>query len=345
MKKYFVIFAVGLGVIISAWFTALKYSKGNFDEPGLGTYRSDEMIFLKTYYLVEKGWNYYPAFSWAIEGDVRRIVLTSDVFQWRMPTLFYLWRVLANDGWQVSFIFWICVMTTLTTIFLMVRKLAGWLAACMAVLLLVPYFMDAFTYQTSFLFTEWWSWFFLIWGLAAFTHQKRLMAYGLWLMAVIIRELLVIPLLVFFVVSLIQKRYRLGFLITLLFFGLFMWLHRGTVIHYMQGVELSRASLLTRFHGFDKQSFMPMLAFSMRKYPLIQYKSNWLLLVLAALSFGKFLWRRKFDSKLTYLYVAGWSLFFTLPFISTNSYNDYWGILFMPILIATIPFLWKRDLT
>src|SRR3989338_7945708 len=113
----FKFFLGGILILISAWVIASRYPVGMFEEPRLGTYRSDEMIFLKTYYLVEKGWNYYPAFSWAIEGDVRKIVLTSDIFQWRLPTLFYLWKVLANNGWQILWLFWVLALSSMSAIF------------------------------------------------------------------------------------------------------------------------------------------------------------------------------------------------------------------------------------
>ena len=322
-----------LFILAVARLIASRYPVGMFDEPGLGTYRSDELIFLKTYYLVEKGWNYYPAFSWAIEGDVRRIVLTSDIFQWRLPTLFYLWKVLANNGWQILWLFWVLALSSMAAIFLLMKKLANARVGVVVILLLIPYFADAFQYQSSFLFTEWWGWFPFMVALAALAYDKKLMAYSLFLMAVTIRELFIIPIICFFLIALLQKKNWLGFVTVMLLFGVFIWLHRVTVVHYMQGVEVTQATLWTRLHGFDKKSLMPMVAFMMRRYPLIQYKSNWLLLGLAGLSL------RKINSKTEYLFAAGWSLFLVLPFISTSAYNDYWGILFMPTLLITIPLL------
>lgn len=330
---------IGLSIILAAYLVASRYPNGLFDEPRVGTYRSDEMIFLKTYYLMEKGWNYYPAFSWAIAGDVRGIVLTSDLFQWRFPTIFYLWNVLANTGWQILFLFWVCVLTTFTAAFLVVRKFTRLLPALVVVLLLVPYFIDVFHYQTSFLFTEWWGWFFLMWGLAAYIYDKRIMAWSFWLMAIITRELLIIPVVCFLLLGLWQRRDRILFLSLLVIFGAFVTLHRNMVVHFMQGAETSAVNPLTRFHIFDKQSFMPMIAFSMRRYPLIQYKSNWVLVGLAGLSLLHAIWKRLFCSKVIYVYVAAWSLLFLLPFISTSIYNDYWGILFVPTVLITIPLL------
>ena len=60
--------------------------------PAPKTYRSDEFIFLRTFYLVKDNLNYYSAFLDATKNDSRGGYLTKDVMMWRLPTVFYFWK-------------------------------------------------------------------------------------------------------------------------------------------------------------------------------------------------------------------------------------------------------------
>src|SRR5438045_1099120 len=78
-----------------------QFNIDNLNDPQPKSYRSDEISFLRTFYLMEKGVNYYNAFKISREEFIGGDIVRADVFTWRMPTVFYLWSLLANDGQQI----------------------------------------------------------------------------------------------------------------------------------------------------------------------------------------------------------------------------------------------------
>lgn len=310
-------------------------------EPEMGTYRSDEFIFLKTFYLLEKGHGYYSSFREAVEGDARGIVLTNDAFAWRLPTVFYFWQLTAKDGIAILRNFWILVTLSLVAVYFLLRKFTNKKIAILGSIILIPYFVDTVYYKTSYLFTEWWAWFFMIFGLCFFVYDKKKLAFPLFILAVFSRELMMIPFLIFLIYSLFLRKNRLFFAsVVVAFIALFL-IHQTAVSSQFGKTEYvtNLSSAVLRLHNFDRLSFLEMISFSMRQYPLVAYKSHYLLVLFGMISLGLNLVRRSKNKEIFLIFLAAWSLFLILPFITTSQYNDYWGILFMPTLLLSIPFL------
>lgn len=316
-------------------------------EPKLGSYRSDEMIFLKTFYLMEEGEEYYKAFEIANEGDMRGKVMTNDVFTWRLPALFYFWKFTASTGKQILANFWILVFLSLISSYFLLRKfLNPWLALA-GPILLMPYFADAFVYKTSFLFTEWWAWFFGIFGLTFFVYQKKLPAWIFFLLAVFTRELMIIPIIGFLLISFLFKKNRIFFLSIVFCFFILLFFHQRAVCAILELSVANNFSNLAfgRIHNFNKPVFFKMISFSFRQFPLVKYKSHFLIFATAFFSLVLNLYKNYNSKNITiyYFLIYGWSLVSILPFISSSRYNDYWGILFMPTLILMIPLILKKN--
>lgn len=70
-------------------------------EPELKTYRSDEVAYLKIFYLVDHGYSYYEASEIARTNFSGGGTITNDVFTWRFPTIFYFWSFLFDSGKQI----------------------------------------------------------------------------------------------------------------------------------------------------------------------------------------------------------------------------------------------------
>lgn len=336
-KLLFTVFVICAYLFIS--FLSSRFLKSNddfnFSEPANGGYRSDESIFLKTFYLMKQGNSYYSSFKYASENGSRKINLTHDASLWRFPTIFYVWSLTSHEGFQIFNLFWTLVLISLILIYLILRKFVGSLIAIAGPTLLVPYFADVFAYRTSFLFTEWWALFFYLAGLCLLIYQKKPFVF-FFILAVVTRELLIIPILLLFFYSLLIKKNRLLFLLVIFVFIAFTQFHRMIVLR--QEVLPVAAPLISRLHSFDKDSFLSMISFSMRKYPFVAYKFHYLILFTSLLSFLVNLFV-KIKSNAMYVFLSGLSGFLVFPFITTSVYNDYWGILFMPILIATIPLI------
>lgn len=344
-RKFVGTFLIFASLYLAIVYFSFRFFKNNPDlklaEPIAGTYRSDELIFLKTFYLVKSGQGYYQSFAQGVAGDTGGIVLTSDTFQWRLPTIFYLWKFTAIDGYFIFVNFWFLTLVSLICIYLILKKFIGSRFAFLGPILVIPYFLDTLFYKTSLLFTEWWAWFFLIFGLAFFLYQKKKAAFIFLLLAGVTRELMIIPLVLFFAYSLFLKKDRKFFLAIILLTILFFGFHAFNVNRQENIIPASGRSLFGRLHSFDKQSFLTMISFSMRKYPLVNFKSHYLIVLLAGVSLAVNL-ARKQTREVLYIFIAGFSFLLLLPFVTTSAYNDYWGALFMPTLILTIPLVFAK---
>lgn len=311
-----------------------SYQSLDLSEPVSGAYRSDEKIFLKTYYLVKSGSSYYDAFQRASANDFAHIKLGPDVFTWRLPTVFYFWQ-LAQNGNQILILYWILAILFLISIYKIVSRLYSTNAALLAVLLVLPYFAGNLSYKTSFLFVEWWALFLFTFGLAFFFYKKLSAAWVLLLLSVATRELMIIPLAAFLILSLWLKKNRIFFATLILFALIFFAFHSHFVFSRFPAMHQS-STILLRLHAPDKKTFLTMVSFSMQNYPLTKYRINLFLIMLAIVSLLINIKKIGNREKL-YFFIAPWSMLAIFPFITTTFYNDYWGILFIPLLISTIP--------
>jgi hypothetical protein len=277
MRKLIVVGLVLAGLWVAAgWVRGSFYQVGWYEEPVVGTYTSDELCFLKTFYLVNRGENFYSAFKAGMEGVEEEKKLSGNVWLWRWPTAWYLWSLVADNGWQLLRWFWFLMGLTLISGYLVVRKYAGWMWALVGLGLMGFYLADVAGYRNSWLFTEWWGWMFWMLGLGLWVYGMKFGAWGVWALAILTRELMVIPVVVCLVIALLFKKERLMWGSILGVWLVMCWLHMrgvGGVMGERSGVSL--AMVLSKVHGFDKVALMKMVAFGMRRLPLVRYGSQW----------------------------------------------------------------------
>ena len=310
----------------------------DLQEPRFGTYTSDEYSYLKTFYLMKNGKNYYQAFKEANEGIAAGRTMTDSVFTWRWPTLFYFWQLLAKNGQSILALFWIMTCLSLLSTYYMLKKIMSPKYALIGPIILMPYFAANLLYKTSFLFTEWWAWFFYIYGLSLLINDKKLPAWIFLLLSLITRELMIIPITTLAILSLFNKK-NTKLLISLFpIFMLLFFLHRQNVINAItlkSTIDLINDAN-TRLHTFNKQILLKMISFSMNYYPLINIKSHFMLVILSLIALIKNLISKNKSTLALFILIPGWITLLIFPFINTNQYVDYWGILFMSnILIST----------
>jgi hypothetical protein len=335
-----IIFFVFLGIIAAYFCVWHAKLVGPLAEPAPKTYISDEMFYLKTFYSVERGKNFYTSL---MQADTERGgKMKPDVFTWRWPTIFYLWSTLAKNGAQILYLFWYFVFFSWVSIYLILRKFVNFWFAVTGVLIVILYFLDAVYYKTSFLFTEWWGWFFLIFGLAFFIYRKKYPAWIFFLLSAATRELMIIPIIIYFFIAVLSRKNRIFFLTLIGSFLILFFIHK----HFVAGVMRDQSSFnlsqaLSRIHVPTKTELFKMFSFSMRQYPFAELKIHLALALLSLFCFIKLLFI-KAPCGLIYIILSGWSLALFLPFIS-GSYNDYWGITFMPSVLMILPlFFYKK---
>lgn len=305
-----------------------------FETPEPVKHWSDEMVFLRTFQFMRKGINYYQAIQQAtIEDQKVTSYSTNDVFTWRMPTVFYLWSMIASNGTQIGLLFIVLSSCSLLSTYFIARKFLNPLFSLLSPLLLAPYALDAFYYGPFFLATEWWGLFFFIPGLCALLYKKSTVATVLFSLAVVTRELFMIPVFSLFLISLWLHTNRAVFVKTLFIFCIFFFIH--FLIVQQQPVIKSVNNPDSRIHSFSKVLFQREIAFSMRLYPLLKLK---LPLVLFATSIVALCIQARKQSEALYLLGSYVPFAFISPFIG-GPYNNYWGLLFMPCAIAFAPII------
>lgn len=302
------------------------------NEPENKAYRSDELSFLKTFYLMKKGQGYYQAFRQARENLAISDRLNADTFTWRMPVSFYMWYAFANSGQQILTLFIFLCSCLLFSVYLILRKiLSHWLAAAGPVLLL-PYLYDTLRYKTAFLFTEWWGLIFFIFGLTLYFYKKNNFAILFLLLAVAAREHFMIPLLFLLVIFWIRKESWKIFLITMILGSIIVFIHSLNIRNLIGG--LVDFKIFERLHPYSFPDLQRMVSFSMRGYVFLGLKSHYLVLALGGLGLLGGLGKKEG----VYLLAVILSFIGVLPFISVYD-NDYWGIMFVPFIIFSIPLL------
>ena len=323
-------------IVISFQLTPIiqKLFNIELDEPELGTYTSDEIAFLKTFYLMEGDNNYYSAFKISRENYAIGNLVQSEISTWRLPLSFYLWNIFAQKGEDILTIFIIFMFTFFICSYFLLRQFMPYKFAVLGPLVLFPYFYDSFRYKTSFLFTEWWGLFFFLIGLVAISYKRTLFASLGFILAMLTRELFVIPVicfLIFHVITKKQSKYLLGSLLVFMSFYFFHWFNVTNILAQTDKVDLT----VKRIHLYDLFYLHKLLSFSMREYVFLGIKTHYMVLLLGLTSIlFKLILDRK--SQLAYWFIAIISLLVFLPLISVKE-NDSWGITFVPLILLSVP--------
>lgn len=290
---------------------------------------SDELMFLRTFHLFQGNGNYYRSYFQAtIEGMTGRH-LTTDVLTWRLPTLTMLWSLFFDNGIQTQYAFIFLSLLLIPLSVLLFRGILQPPLALLGGLLLMPYAADALAYRTGFLFHEWWGFFAFIVGLSFLKGKKYLLSFLFLSLSLLIRELFLLPTVLLFLFALVsrQKKEALLFLgVMMIFVGAF-FLHAQHILSFPDALQAIPRS---RLHSFELPHFQRMIAFSMRQYMLTPLFVNRMLLFLSFSAIPLMFYRgsKQAGTVLLAFLLTGVSFAFV-----GNVNNDYWGIVFFPILI------------
>jgi hypothetical protein len=315
-------------------FIIQKFEIYPLTEPPFKTYNSDEMSFLKTFYLIEKGENYYLAFKHSRENFASGNYLQADVFTWRLPTAFYLWNICCETGHNILTFFIFMSFLLLILIYLIMQKIIGnW--ALLSPILFLPYLYDTLTYKTAFLFTEWWAVFFFFIGLFGLSRNLSYIAILAFTISILTREIFIVPISVMFLYTLFIRKNRRLFLIPIVIGLLFYFIHSQNIFSLIG--SRGNFHFFDRFHDYKIENLQTMISFSMKAYVLAGLKTHYLFLGVGLISLliGVFL---KKDYLLNYIAISIFSFLITLPIIAVKE-NDYWGIMFVPLILMCIPLI------
>lgn len=351
-KAIFLVLILIASYIFSAKSIAAGLNNTTTSEPINKGYVSDEKDFLKIFYYMREGQNYYQAGALAFIYDARYNRAPTDLYSWRLPTAFYIWKFMAADGNGIIDLFIFFSSLSLLAAFLIIKRFVAEEFAIFSPLALMPYFLNAFA-STSFLFIEWWSLFPFLFALAFIFNRRISVGVCFLVLSVFVRELMIVPALGISLIFLFKSRKLAPLLIILCSFLIFMFLH-GFFIETNLNSVISYSP--RQFHFLDKGYLLHILAFSTEFYSLAKFRIGILFTIIASVGFliTFMLLRGKKDKSLVMIGVmASLSLFLTTPFINTSSegfYSDYWAIIiiplfmiFSPLIFNIVPFLRKAN--
>lgn len=300
----------------------------------LYTYNNDPGVLYKTYLLLSGDMNYYDAYRTAQLGRFEQPLVPGDIWGWRLPTIFFLWRLLpGTSGISIYILYLALAACVLYVAYLIAVRYLGSRLGILAPYLLFPYLHFGARDQ-MFLETEWWGVFLFIIGLFFLIGGRYFWAIVFLSLTVLVREVYVLPLVLMFTFALIKRRGMLAvFAIPLSAFGVLYLFHIIWTSYYIDAWgTLKSARVLESGWFFVQQT----LAFASWEYLFFNFRPFLIFLVLAAFGLISLYMRRSKEEAIIWALAA---LSFPLSFLrfGTVPYNDYWGIIYVPLVLILAP--------
>ncbi len=291
-------------------------------------YTTDMRAFLKTSQLMKQGESFYPAFATGMAG-LRDGSFHPDVAAWRQPFLFYVWAILPGNSLTIYYLWQAIILLDLAAAFLVAKKILPVHLAILSPFILWPYFHFSLV-DLTLLQPEWWAMSFFLFGFGFYLYNRRLPAGIFWALALATRELFFIPITFFLLLSLRQNRQEFfKIFITIAIFGLyFVFYHLPNISQFQtEWIRSSRHGGLYALHS--------LFAYSSWSYFLGLFRPFILLLALSMVGF----WRhRNVTILVTFFPFLIFAVLLAI-FGGIDETRDYWGIYFVPLLLASTPIL------
>lgn len=320
--------------LVSAFFTSSTLRAKLVRDLPLYTYNNDEGAFLKTYKIMKGNVSYYDAYRVAFMGKFANHTVPGDVWGWRMPTIFEIWKIIPGSGIGIYILYLTLASCVIYASYQVGKRYLGSNLALMPAYLVFPYLHFA-ARDEILLLTEWWSVLFFFLGLYLFVARKYFLAILFLALTVLIREVYIMPLGLMFAYFVLKlKREAVVFLIPLVAFLGLLFYHVLSLGSYIDSWHtLFAARIVSSGPLFVEQT----LSFGSWEYLLFALRPFVLFLILAL-------------GGCLYMYRVGrkdeafvWMLAF-LPFpvafmrFGAVPYNDYWGVMYMPtvLILASI---------
>lgn len=329
---------------ISAYNDSAALRKQIRYEPPDYSYRFDGLSFLKSFYHMKEGMSFYDANSASIKTEGRRGAPPPfHVSGWRLPTVFYFWSNIAENGEHIWYMFLILTVTVLSVLFFTMMRVSSSVLALFALSILEQYFYAPLV-SVQFLLVEWWGVLFFLFGIVSFFQKRYSFGVLLLLVAALVRELFLLPVIIGLIMAIHanNKQLLLRFISALVvFFGFYMW-------HYFQSFH----ALFTHwgvYLAFSGQRFghggilflRKTLAYGTLFFVTNQYKIQLSLIMLITTMFGSVFIYKNVPFIIKYLMVILFMYIGLFVFVGTDD-NDYWGIVYVPLLFVLFPIVLQQ---
>ena len=330
VAKKLAIWIIIVGFLISSVATSGQLRQMLGRNLPLFSYNNDPSVILETYQLMEKGKGYYEAFAVAQLSRYAQQIVPGDIWGWRLPTIFYLWTIFpSRSGLGIYVLYLILASAVLYVSFRLGKRYLGESLAILPSYLIFPYLHFAARDQML-LETEWWAMLLFIIGIYLLVEKKWFFATLVFSLTVMVRELYILPIFAMLAFAFFKKRRLIPiFLIPLAAFALLFLFHMmGTSEYIDSWGTLFKPRTIPFGLFFVEQT----LAFGSWEYLLFAFRPFFIFVVLAVL--GCLFVFKRFDGGEAIFLLLGF-LPFPIAFLKTGTvpYNDYWGIIYMPLAI------------
>ncbi len=301
----------------------------------------DGPLYLKVFFLMKQGLSYYDALPKACEEDIRMGHAPTSVFSWRLPTAYEIWQIFPANGTYVQFLFVVMSALSLIAAFFFASRYLKPVAALSAPIIIMPYLVYGAT-SFWFLFLEFWGLFLAIISMSLYVNRSRikhgeLIAAGASAFSAGLREHFIYLMIIPFVVA-VRSRDRRRVATWLGAIGLFCSLY---LYHYIRvKTYIGQAGGSPNFGAwlYGGYSYLKsMLSFGIFESYAWPKSGVVPLMILVLAVFGALLVKER-DEK---LYLLGLILTPALVslVIGAKEWGDYWGIMYMPILLISAPLI------
>jgi hypothetical protein len=319
-------------------------------EPVSGTYRTDQMVNLKVYYLMQAGEGFYQAYANATGGDARQLYpvrdgkfVSASSAMLRQPATFYLWKVVAprRDFGAVAYLAMIAAALLLAGSYWAFSAVVGYRALFVAPIIFPALVLHCSGANT--LFPEWWALLALLAGVLCAVRKRMVLAGVFGLLALVLRETFGAWLLALALASVVlalrdKRMWRyVGLYAGLLALGVGGYLlhtlvGRTYISHPTTGFVVTYL-LAAAQRPISERLFAP-LAYLMYPYGFLSFSAAWLVVPgIVGLWVG--LRRAPFARLASFLYLA----FFLGYLVILGAPSPYWGQAVMPLVLVGIALL------
>lgn len=297
-------------------------------------YNNDPGVLLATYRQIENGADYYEAYKTAQLGRFAQNIIPADIWGWRLPTIFYIWKLFPGQtGLSIYILYLIVASALLLVAFQIAKRYLDENLAFLSPYLLFPY-LHFGSRDQMFLETEWWGVSMFVFGLYFLVKRRLFLATIVLTTAVLVREVYLLPLGLIVLYAFAKDKKLVPVLaIPIVAFLILFAFHFERVSDYINAREtLFSPRVVSNGIYFIQQT----LAFASWEYLLFKFRPFILFLPLAVAG-CLMLFKNNFKKE-----SIVWLLSF-LPFpisflkFGTVPYNDYWGIIYMPLVLILAP--------
>lgn len=298
-------------------------------------YNNDPGVILATYKSVENGRDYYESYKQAQLGRFSQSIIPGDIWGWRLPTIFYIWKILPGQALSIYFLYLILAAIVLYLAFQITRQFLPGRLALLSSYLLFPYLHFA-AHDQMVLETEWWGTLFFAVAIYLLIKKKLFLATLFLSLTLLTRELFILPVGLMLAYSLLKDRkLAIVFLIPLAAFLILFVYHVFRVNDY---IDATGTLLTARTVPSGLYFLQQTLAFASWEY--LAYTFRPFLIFTIAATAGCFYLYLKKKAKQSIILLLSF-LPFPLAFLKfgTVPYNDYWGIVYVPMALILSPLL------